>query len=349
MILSRFFFAILLLGTINFSLFAQESKEGNQSREEAMLYLQQGGIVNMKGKYQEAADLYLKAALLLGNSAPSTFQSSSKEEAIGYLEQGGVAYSEERYQDAADHYLKAALLLEENAPSNQSTSQEEFIEGDEGDEEFIEGEYEEDIEGDFGEEDEQQDDYPGKDEVAAWYKTGEEYYFGDNGRAVDYSLAAEWLTKAADNGHENGQHILAGMYNSGQGVALDRSKALSYYLLAAEQGNAKSQTLLGLAYYSGDGVSIDKWESLKWHQLAADQNIAISQRYVASLYSSGDVIPKDLKQAFIYAFIGNFNKDEKSLELLKLIIQEVGQETAESWTVETTKKYEEIINRTSTR
>ncbi len=293
----------------------------------------------MKGQYQEAADLYLKAALLLGNNAPSTFQSSSKEEAIGYLERGGVAYREERYQDAADHYLKAALLLGKNTPSNQSTSQEEISEG----------EYEEDIEEDFGDEDEQQDDYPGKDVVAAWYKTGEEYYFGDNGRAVDYSLAAEWLTKAADNGHENGQHILAGMYNSGQGVDFDRSKALYYYRLAAEQGNAKSQTLLGLAYYQGDGVSIDKWESLKWHQLAADQNIAISQRYVSFLYSMGDVIPRDYKKAFIYAYIGNFNKDEKSLEILKLIVQEVGQETAESWTSETTKKYEEIINRTSTR
>ena len=134
----------------------------------------------MKGQYQEAADLYLKAALLLGNSASSTFQSDSKEEAIGYLEQGGVAYSEERYQDAADHYLKAALLLEENAPSNQSTSQEEFSEDDEddeGDEEFIEGEYEEDIDEDFGEEDELPDDYPGEEVIAAWYKTGEEYYF----------------------------------------------------------------------------------------------------------------------------------------------------------------------------
>ena len=61
------------------------------------------------------------------------------------------------------------------------------------------------------------------------------YYYG-NGVEVDYEKAAEWFTKAAEQGHAEAQYNLGFCYENGKGVPQDNEKAVEWYEKAAEQG-----------------------------------------------------------------------------------------------------------------
>lgn len=67
------------------------------------------------------------------------------------------------------------------------------------------------------------------------------------GVVQNYTAAAEWHHKAAEQGDADAQHNLGFLYANGQGVAQDNVQAHLWYSLAAEQGNedaAKSRDLL---------------------------------------------------------------------------------------------------------
>ena len=61
------------------------------------------------------------------------------------------------------------------------------------------------------------------------------------------------------------------MYNNGQGVPWDYSQAAQWYRKAAQQGFALSQNNLGLMYGKGRGVPRDYVRAHMWHNLAASQ------------------------------------------------------------------------------
>ena len=63
--------------------------------------------------------------------------------------------------------------------------------------------------------------------------------------ARDFGIAsaAQWYKEAADNGKSDAQYILGLFYSHGAGVPKDTAKAAEYFTKAAEQGHkdAKSQ------------------------------------------------------------------------------------------------------------
>lgn len=75
----------------------------------------------------------------------------------------------------------------------------------------------------------------------------------------DYKEAAEWYTKAAEQGHVKAQFNLGLMYDEGrqyekcEGICwpfqADKSQAEKWYTLAAEQGDPNAQANLGRIYY----------------------------------------------------------------------------------------------------
>ena len=68
--------------------------------------------------------------------------------------------------------------------------------------------------------------------------------FGEGG-GQDYSHAAEWYLKAADQSHPLAQFNLGVMYAKGQGVPQDDVKAGLWIAKAACQGDAGAQHSMG--------------------------------------------------------------------------------------------------------
>ena len=60
-----------------------------------------------------------------------------------------------------------------------------------------------------------------------------------NGYLVEenYTKAAEWFRKAAEQGYNVAQHNLGSVYYIGQGVEKNHTKAVEWLRKAAEQGN----------------------------------------------------------------------------------------------------------------
>ena len=101
-------------------------------------------------------------------------------------------------------------------------------------------------------------------------KLGNDYYFGVNGKQINYVKAVEWFRKAAEQGNDVAQYNLAMCYERGEGVVKDLAEAVKWYRKAAEQGNDVAQVILGTCYESGKGVVKDLTEAEKWYRKATE-------------------------------------------------------------------------------
>jgi uncharacterized protein len=91
---------------------------------------------------------------------------------------------------------------------------------------------------------------------------------GRRGVPQDYSEAAEWYRKAAEQGVAAAQHNLGVMYDNGQGVVQDDAEAVMWYRKAAAQRHAPAQHNLGVMYADGRGVPQDYVQAHMWFSLA---------------------------------------------------------------------------------
>jgi TPR repeat protein len=94
-------------------------------------------------------------------------------------------------------------------------------------------------------------------------------YYNGRGVALDYRLAFEWFSKAAEQGIAQAQYMLGALYRDGKGVAQDEEKAVVLFRQAAERGIYGAQYSLGLSYLKGSGVVVDYSEAYYWLSLAA--------------------------------------------------------------------------------
>ena len=62
-------------------------------------------------------------------------------------------------------------------------------------------------------------------------------YGNGNGVEQDHVRAAQWFTKAAEQGHANAQYNLACCFAAGTGVEQDHARAVHWFSKAAEQGD----------------------------------------------------------------------------------------------------------------
>jgi uncharacterized protein len=85
----------------------------------------------------------------------------------------------------------------------------------------------------------------------------------------NYTYAAMWFRRAADQGDLFAQTSLAYLYTKGLGVPLDLSEAATWYYKAAIQGDAKSEYHLGTIYYLGIGVPKNHLMAIDWFRQAS--------------------------------------------------------------------------------
>ena len=126
---------------------------------------------------------------------------------------------------------------------------------------------------------------------------GDDYYFGENGKSIDYAEAAKWYRKGAAKGNAHAQCNLGEMYRKGQGVSQDYLEAVKWSRKSADQGNATAQANLGEMYRDGLGVVQDYSEALKWFKKSADQGKAQGQTNLGMMYENGYGVVKDKSQA----------------------------------------------------
>lgn len=131
-------------------------------------------------------------------------------------------------------------------------------------------------------------------------QTGEDYYYGQNGKEQDYAKAVRWYRKAADQGHQFAQYNLGFCYEHGLGLSALPVEAAKWYRKAAEQGHAASQCSLGLFYETGKGVIKDMEEAVVWYRKSAEQGYAVAQCNLAYCYKNGIGVTQDNAEAYVW-------------------------------------------------
>jgi len=151
-----------------------------------------------------------------------------------------------------------------------------------------------------------------QDYAKAQYALGYMYYFG-HGVQQSYSEAVRWYRKAADQGDASAEINLALAYYYGQGLQQDYTEAVNYYREAAGQSDPKGDDGLGLMYYQGRGVQQDYAEAARWYRRAADRGLAKAQYDLGVLYYNGQGVPRNRAEAdrWFYKAAAQGNRDAR--------------------------------------
>ena len=120
--------------------------------------------------------------------------------------------------------------------------------------------------------------------------------FGTSGLASEeFTLGT--ARAAAAKGDPRAGYFLARQYADGNGVPQDYSKAAEYLRKSAEQGYAPAQTGLGSCYAHGEGVKQDYTEALRWYRKAAAQEDSLAEYCLGYACAHGKGAPKDIEAA----------------------------------------------------
>jgi hypothetical protein len=66
----------------------------------------------------------------------------------------------------------------------------------------------------------------------------------------------------------------------GHGVAQNFTEAVKWWRHAADQGHEEAQHLIGRMYYLGQGLPANDHEGRRWHQKAADQGLIQARQII---------------------------------------------------------------------
>lgn len=124
-----------------------------------------------------------------------------------------------------------------------------------------------------------------KDAVTAFQK-GRMYAEGFE-LAQDWTQAAIWYRKAAEEGDIRGAYQLGLLFEEGKGVPQNWGQAAEWYRKAAEQGYADAEYRLGLCHRDGHGVGQDAIWSKIWLEKAARKGQVGAQEALAQM-ETGD-------------------------------------------------------------
>jgi hypothetical protein len=130
----------------------------------------------------------------------------------------------------------------------------------------------------------------------------------------DIAKAAEWLSKAADQGDVIAQNAVGAMYAGGVGLPLDYVQSVKWYRKAAEQGYEVAQNNLGLCLEQGRGVQTNLVQAAEWYRKAAEKDFAPAQINLANCYRHGKGIGKDPVEAYAWYGVAFWKHDEAFIE-----------------------------------
>ena len=126
----------------------------------------------------------------------------------------------------------------------------------------------------------------------AMYRLGS-LYFAGSGLPQDYGHAFKWFQRAANLGHVKAMHTIAVMYSDGQGTAKNGGEAINWYRKAAAKGNASSMYNLGIRNFTGDGLARDVRKAAHWFRQAAEHGNISAMHNIAFMYRQGLGVAKN--------------------------------------------------------
>lgn len=114
------------------------------------------------------------------------------------------------------------------------------------------------------------------------------YLNGMAGHTRDEARAARWFERAAQQGNDYAQKMLADLYASGRGVPQNLRLAADWREKAAKRGNAQAQYLLGKMYLEGAGVQPDPARARYWlNRAATEGDNADAQTLLSKMQAEG--------------------------------------------------------------
>ena len=138
-----------------------------------------------------------------------------------------------------------------------------------------------------------------KGDVKAQVGIGLLYDLG--GSAQNYTEAAKWYRKAAEQGNAQAQYLLGELFRHGNGIDQNPAKAVEFYHKAAENGHIEAQAALGGMYLLGAGIDQNYTEAAKWIQKAAEKGNAVAQFWLCRMFFDGLGVSQDLVKALMWA------------------------------------------------
>lgn len=97
--------------------------------------------------------------------------------------------------------------------------------------------------------------------------------------AGSFDQAFNYWLPLAEDGHDESQFMIAGLYEQGQGVRADMDEALKWYEAAAKAGSADAQYRLGL-YHLNEAPEKNESLGFYWMQSAADNDLPAAVEFM---------------------------------------------------------------------
>ena len=127
---------------------------------------------------------------------------------------------------------------------------------------------------------------------------GMAYRYGTSEVRADPPKSYPFFLKAAKKGDKESQYNVGTALIYGIGTQVDVTQGIDYLTKSAEAGYASSQHLLGGLFFSGElGVKPDYEAGRKWLEKAVAQDFAMSAIYLAQQYMTGARFPADPDKA----------------------------------------------------
>jgi hypothetical protein len=109
-------------------------------------------------------------------------------------------------------------------------------------------------------------------------------------------MDSENLVANAQNGDAESQYRLGLNYIYGTDVPKDPAKAAEWFSKAADQGYLPARRELGILLASGEGVDVDMERAIQYLSEAADQLDPSALYHLGLMYEIGIGVPKDLQK-----------------------------------------------------
>ncbi len=156
-------------------------------------------------------------------------------------------------------------------------------------------------------------------EKTATRQLAEAYYLGKGGVGQNFSEAARWYLKLAQQGDARAQTSIGLMYARGDGVEKNFETARKWWSFAAAQNDPGAQYNLGLIYSRGEGVAQDYAQAVQWYTKAAQRGHVQAQHNLGMLYHEGKGLERDPVRAYFWIKVAALLGDDLAQESLKKV------------------------------
>lgn len=148
-------------------------------------------------------------------------------------------------------------------------------------------------------------------DAAAQFELGMNYRADED--ESGQAQAADWLAKAAAQGHADAQNNLGRMYEHGQGgLPQDFGKAIELYRQAAVGGCVSANYNLGAMYRSGRGVSQDYQKAIQWFRTASRLGDADAWLALSQMHFNGEGVKVNYKESYLWAALAATTRKEEA-------------------------------------